>query len=172
MNKYIKSNNSLIAIILTLFICILSAKNSHAATAIDQLVKVINHKIQTEKMGVGAAIVVIDGNKTEFHNVGLSQLASQTPVNHETLFEIGSITKTFTATALASMVKEGKVKLSDPVQDFLPKNVTLPFKNSKPITLLSLANHTSGLPRLPTNMPMTIPLIHTRVTQPNSCMSF
>jgi len=155
MNNKSKRKNMFITILITLSICIMSAASSHASPEINKLIQTVNHKINTEKVGLGAAIVVINGDKTEFHNFGLSRLENQAKVNTKTLFEIGSITKTFTATALASMVKEGKVKLNDPVQKYLPATVSLPIKNNKPITLLSLANHSSGLPRLPTNMLMT-----------------
>lgn len=69
-----------------------------------------------------------------------------------TIFEIGSITKTFTAALLAEMVSRGEVKLEDPVSKYLPKNVTVPERGGRKITLLDLATHTSGLPGLPTNI--------------------
>ena len=72
-------------------------------------------------------------------------------VNEHSIFEIGSITKLFTALALASMVHEGVVALDDPVRQFLlPEIVSGPLQPPE-ITLLNLATHTSGLPRLPTN---------------------
>jgi serine-type D-Ala-D-Ala carboxypeptidase/endopeptidase len=70
------------------------------------------------------------------------------PPRPDTIFEIGSITKTFTATVLADMAEEGLVALADPVQRYLPKGVELPVRG-RPITLLDLATNTSGLPRLP-----------------------
>ncbi len=70
-----------------------------------------------------------------------------------TLFEIGSVTKVFTSLALATMVVEGKVGLDDPIRKYLPDNVSPPTRNSKQIRLVHLATHTSGLPRLPPNMP-------------------
>ncbi len=154
MNTPKKHTSTVTTVLITLFICLISTLKSHAASDTNQILKIINHKISNEKMGLGVAVVVIDGDKTEFFSIGESHIESKRKVNNKTLFEIGSITKTFTATALASMVIEGKVKLDDPVQMYLPKNVQLPIKNNKPITLLSLANHSSGLPRLPTNMPV------------------
>jgi CubicO group peptidase (beta-lactamase class C family) len=65
-----------------------------------------------------------------------------------TIFEIGSITKTFTVTLLADMAREGIVALDDPVQHYLPDAVRLPV-HGRPITLEDLATHRSGLPRLP-----------------------
>jgi CubicO group peptidase (beta-lactamase class C family) len=70
-------------------------------------------------------------------------------VGPETVFEIGSITKTFTATVLASMVADGSVALDDPVARHLP--VAPPVKGRE-ITLEDLATHRSGLPRLPAGM--------------------
>jgi len=71
-----------------------------------------------------------------------------TPPNPATIFEIGSITKLFTATVLADMAEEGLVALDDPVQRYLPEAVVLPTRG-RPITLADLAAQTSGLPRLP-----------------------
>jgi len=69
----------------------------------------------------------------------------------DTIFQIGSITKTFTATLLAEAVESGKLKLDTPVAKLLP-DLTVPSRNGKPITLGELAMQVSGLPRLPTNM--------------------
>ena len=153
-----KTNSALTTALITLFIIIVSATNSHASSQLEQISKIISHKLNVEKSGVGVAIVAIDGDKTEFLNFGLSKQANGEKVSAASLFEIGSISKTFTATALASMVKEGKIKLLDPVQNYLPEDIKLPSKNGKEITFQSLANHSSGLPRLPNNMPLGDPL--------------
>lgn len=73
-------------------------------------------------------------------------------LGEKSLFEIGSITKVFTATLLADMVARGEVSLSDPVSDYLPEGVTMPSRGGREITLLDLSTHHSGLPRLPTNL--------------------
>lgn len=67
------------------------------------------------------------------------------------VFEIGSITKVFTASVLADMVARGEVKLDDPVAPFLPRSVHMPSRNGRQITLLDLATQSSGLPRMPSN---------------------
>ena len=72
----------------------------------------------------------------------------------DSLFEIGSITKTFTALALAQMVVEGRARLDEPVRDFLPPG-TVQVPNAKDMTLLDLATHRSGLPRMPNNLRST-----------------
>ena len=68
------------------------------------------------------------------------------------MFEIGSISKVFTSLVLADMVTRHEVALLDPLQKFLPPGVTAPTRSGKSITLADLSTHTSGLPRLPTNM--------------------
>lgn len=72
------------------------------------------------------------------------------PLAASSVFEIGSITKTFTGTVLADMVRRGDVKLDDPVSKYLPRGVRVPSLDGRQITLLDLATHLSGLPRLPT----------------------
>lgn len=67
--------------------------------------------------------------------------------NSNKVFEIGSITKAFTSTILANLVLENKIDLNNQVQNYF----NFPIKN-KQITVLQLANHTSGLPKLPSNL--------------------
>ena len=74
------------------------------------------------------------------------------PLDRNTVFEIGSITKVFTGTLLAALAEEGRVRLDDPVQKYLPDSVRVPTRNGKAITLALLAEQRSGLPRLPDNM--------------------
>ena len=71
-------------------------------------------------------------------------------VDERTVFEIGSVTKVFTALLLADQVVAGNVELEQPLQELLP-DVRIPVRG-RPITLADLATHTSGLPRLPRSM--------------------
>ena len=73
------------------------------------------------------------------------------PLDGNSVFEIGSISKVFTATVLAELVQEGKVTLDDPVQRYLPATVHVPTRNGKQITLGNLSEQNSGLPRMPGN---------------------
>jgi serine-type D-Ala-D-Ala carboxypeptidase/endopeptidase len=73
------------------------------------------------------------------------------PLGPKSVFEIGSINKTFTGTLLADMVAKKEVALDDPISKFLPQGVKAPSRNGIQITLLDLATHRSGLPRLPDN---------------------
>lgn len=75
-----------------------------------------------------------------------------TPLDGNSVLEIGSVTKVFTGTLLASMVARGDVRLDDPVAKYLPATVKVPERGGKQITLLDLATQSSGLPRLPSNL--------------------
>lgn len=71
------------------------------------------------------------------------------PVDGDTVFEIGSVSKVFAASLLAREVQAGRIELDRPAQEYLPAGWTLPTKGDKAITVRHLAMHTSGLPRLP-----------------------
>jgi serine-type D-Ala-D-Ala carboxypeptidase/endopeptidase len=73
-------------------------------------------------------------------------------VGPRSVFEIGSITKTFTATLLADMVLRGEVALDDPASRYLPDHVAMPSFEGREITLLDLALHRSALPTTPTDL--------------------
>jgi CubicO group peptidase (beta-lactamase class C family) len=75
----------------------------------------------------------------------------------DTLFEIGSISKVFTALLLADMVRKGEVSLDDPAEKYLPAGARMPERNGRKITLADLSTHSSALPVLPDNMPFGDP---------------
>lgn len=75
---------------------------------------------------------------------GFAEVETRTPVRPDHLFEIGSITKSFTAIALLQLVDEGKLDLQKPLQSYLP---WLDLKNSyRAITTHDLLSHSSGMP--------------------------
>ena len=100
------------------------------------------------KRHVGLAVGVRQGETAHTTSRGRVADDRPDPPDEHTIFEIGSITKVFTATLLADLAREGLVALDDPVQRHLPDGVELPVRG-RPITLTDLATHTSGLPRLP-----------------------
>jgi serine-type D-Ala-D-Ala carboxypeptidase/endopeptidase len=105
--------------------------------------------------GTNAAMMIglVDSNGTQFYGYGKTSNATNAiSVNEITLFDIGSITKTFTTTILADMVNNGTVNLDDPIEKYLPPTVRVPTYNGNKITLEDLATHTSGLPDYPPNL--------------------
>lgn len=102
-----------------------------------------------ETPGIVLGILEADGS-TRILSYG-SAGPDARPLGTSSVFEIGSINKTFTGILLADMVVRGEVALEDPVAKYLPDDVTVPSRNGREITLLDLTTHTSGLPRLPDN---------------------
>jgi len=94
-------------------------------------------------------IGIITPNGTQVYGYGNISKANSTKVNGNTIFDTASITKTFTTTLLADMVKQGLVNFNDPIEKYLPNTVKVPAYNGHKITLESLATHTSGLPDFP-----------------------
>jgi CubicO group peptidase (beta-lactamase class C family) len=91
----------------------------------------------------------VDGDKSEV--VAFGKLATGKAPDGDTVYEIGSITKTFTATLLAEAVLAGRVTLDTPLVRLLPE-FKIPSRGGNEITLGELAMQRSGLPRLPSNL--------------------
>jgi serine-type D-Ala-D-Ala carboxypeptidase/endopeptidase len=93
-------------------------------------------------------IGVVDGTTTAVYAANGS--AAKLP-GDRSVFQIGSVTKTFTATLLAAMVQAKEVRLDDPIAKYLPLGIRAPEFEGQQITLESLAEQNSGLPSLPAN---------------------
>ncbi|GBF18203.1 MULTISPECIES: serine hydrolase domain-containing protein [Arenibacter] len=94
------------------------------------------------------SLAIIKDGTTKFYGVKRENDTIFTINNHDGVFEIGSISKVFTATLLADMVVNNQLGLDDNINDYLE----WPLKDGVEITFKQLSNHTSGLPRLPTNL--------------------
>jgi D-alanyl-D-alanine-carboxypeptidase/D-alanyl-D-alanine-endopeptidase len=114
--------------------------------------KILAERIDVQHKGVGIAAGVIDINGRRVIAYGHPGKGDPRLINGDTVFEIGSITKVFTSLLLADMVRRGEVSLDDPVASYLPSTVKMPERNGHAITMIDLATHTSGLPRLPGNI--------------------
>lgn len=98
--------------------------------------------------GVALAALRIRDGATTF-----SAASARGPVpDQQALFELGSITKTFTALLLADAVTRGLIKLDDPVETALPDRLKLRDSQGAPLRWVDLATQRSGLPRLPSNL--------------------
>ena len=95
----------------------------------------------------GLVIGVVRNGETVVRGYGEISDGSGKEPDGDTLMRVGSITKAFCGAALASMVADGKVKFTDPLQDRLGWDVKIPERDGKSIRLIDLATHASGLPR-------------------------
>lgn len=92
--------------------------------------------------GPGVSILVAKDGKVMYQKAfGLASLELNVPMTTENVFEIGSITKQFTAVAILMLEEQGKLKVSDPITKYIPDYPT----NGKTITIHNLLNHTSGI---------------------------
>ncbi len=103
----------------------------------------------------GMVIGLVDERGSRVLAAGKLDNGTRQEVDGDTVFEIGSVTKTFTTLLLQDMVERGELKLDDPVAKYLPESVKVPARDGKQITLLNLAIHTAGLPRDPSNLTPT-----------------
>ncbi|MEL6928233.1 MAG: serine hydrolase [Cyanobacteria bacterium J06600_6] len=93
----------------------------------------------------GAAVAIVSPSGSYFGASGVASLEDDTPLQPGDRFEIGSITKTFTATVILQLVEEGILSLDDALTDWLPEDVTANIPNADDITLEQLLQHTSGV---------------------------
>ncbi len=117
-----------------------------------QIKQILKDRIDTHKQGVGLVAIVAEGDAVRIVSHGVTAAGKTPLITPDTLFEIGSITNTFTALLLADMVLKNEVKLDDPVEKYLPDGLKVRDASDQAIRLIDLATHRSGLPRVPTNM--------------------
>jgi len=96
----------------------------------------------------GMAVGIIDGDEHYLFNYGLTSAETGEPVTRDTLFELGSVSKTLTATLASYAQVSGYLSLSDPTSKFLPALQKSPFGN---VSLLNLGTHTPG------GLPLQVP---------------
>ncbi|MEM9858974.1 MAG: serine hydrolase domain-containing protein [Bacteroidota bacterium] len=114
----------------------------------DQQIKLIYDHTKEFANGTEVSFVLLVDGKRHFYGVSRKNDTLKTQENRKKIFEIGSITKVFTSTLLADLVVKNELSLEEPINNHL----TVEFKDSTKISFIKLANHTSGLPRLPSNL--------------------
>jgi serine-type D-Ala-D-Ala carboxypeptidase/endopeptidase len=138
-------------------ILVLSASGAWAQTASAappdaEIRQILIQRIDTFHQGVGMVVGVIESQGRRIVAYGSLNQGDPRRLDGDTIFEIGSVTKVFTSLLLAEMVERGEVALNDPISKYLPPGVKSPEHDGHAMTLIDLATHTSGLPRLPSNM--------------------
>ena len=94
------------------------------------------------------AVAIIKNGNINYYGINKASDTISTIGNQKSIFEIGSISKVFTSTLLANSVIDEKINLNDNINGYLKA----PFNNDTEISFIDLANHTSGLPSLPSNL--------------------
>src|SRR5262245_28637790 len=140
------------------FVCItlalavqVAAQTPSPVPSNDEIRRVLVERIDTHHQSVGIVVGVVEPSGRRLITYGQRAKGDTRPLDGDTIFEIGSITKVFTSLLLADAVGRGDVALTDPIAKYLPATVKAPERNGRSITLVDLSTHTSGLPRLPTN---------------------
>ena len=140
--------------ILIIFVSLItsaSPSRTQAEFTDSKIKEILRDRIDVAKKSVGIVVGLVDDKGTRIVSYGKPALDSSQTLDGDSVFEIGSVTKVFTATVLADMAERGELNLNDPISKFLPKSVKAPTHDGKEITLADLSSQTSGLPRMPGN---------------------
>jgi D-alanyl-D-alanine-carboxypeptidase/D-alanyl-D-alanine-endopeptidase len=144
--------NRLLALTTAIVVAIaVLAADAQQSPAADRLEKLIRDRVDSG-MAIGLVVGVLEADGTRRTAAYGTAGPGAKPLSDKSIFEIGSITKVFTGTLLADMAARGVLAVDDPAQKHAPEMMRLPTRGEKPITLLDLSTHHSGLPRLPDNL--------------------
>lgn len=158
MKKYIRIICAAICAVLCLaMIPAYAGAEDRSAGSLEQMTDTYMQKVLSDYHVAGAAVSVVRGGAVLFQKgYGYADIENKTPVDADTTaFQIASVSKVFTATAVMQMVEQGKLSLDADVNNYLTAfKINNPFPN--PVTLRTLLTHTSGLDyRVPGYMPST-----------------
>jgi len=147
---------AMIIILVLLFILgYLMGESGRAAASEDELLKtataVIRERVDRYNHRFGIVLGIIDAEGSRV--IAYGRARGKADAQENSIMDLCSVSKLFTATLLADMVERGEVKLEDGIDKFLPPDWKTPSRNNRKITLLDLATHTSGLPTVPGNSP-------------------
>jgi CubicO group peptidase (beta-lactamase class C family) len=125
--------------------------NPKTSAVIKQFGDQLNADLQKDNLHGSISAAILKNNKIIWSGAfGYAKFEKGIPADTNNIYRIGSITKTFTAALLILLVEDGKIKLDDPVENYLPevKNL-IGYDQAHKITFRQLASHTSGLNREP-----------------------
>ena len=131
--------------------CISQPKDSMlSGPAISQVIDNRVHEMTGDTKKVCIVAGIISPKSNQIISRGHLGENNQRLPDENSVFEIGSVTKVFTALLLARMEEKNLIKFTDPVSKYLPAGTKLPSYKDHSITVLDLATHTASLPFMPT----------------------
>ncbi|WP_257873190.1 serine hydrolase [Hymenobacter sp. J193] len=122
------------------------AASSNAQKQLDLVMQRVGEAFIKEPTALGLSIGIVKDGQTYFYNFGTTEKGTGKVPTQHTIYEIGSVSKTFASLLLAQAVLEKRVSLADDIRKYLPGKYPNLAYAGKPIRLVHLANTTSALP--------------------------
>lgn len=150
-----------LALIASVPLAVLLAAPAHALEDAE-LIRLVGQRLHGDRTGACMAVAVVERDRVArtFQCADDRDLARIGP---DAAFEIGSVSKTMTATLLADLIGQGKGSLDDTLASWLPEGTVVPDYQGQPVLLRHVVTHTSGLPALPSRLgatDMAVPYAH------------
>jgi len=120
-----------------------------------ELEAIVAKRLKGDRTGANLAVAYIEGDHVARAFVAAGEGPDALRIGTDSAFEIGSVSKTMTAAILADLILRGEASLDDPLSDWLPRGTRVPDFEGQAILLRHVVTHTSGLPALPSRMPLT-----------------
>lgn len=143
----------------TLYTCLflfsaLSCIRGQSPDTSDKVSSHINERVQRE-LNQSIIVGIVTSAGDEYISAGTVSAENPTKPEKDTIYEIGSVTKVFTAATTADLIQQRQLTWKTTAAALLPQNARPPSFEGQPINLHHLATHSSGLPRLPLNLNST-----------------
>jgi CubicO group peptidase (beta-lactamase class C family) len=126
--------------------------NNKKESKLDLKVDSIVAEFMSNPINAGLSVGIIQNGQIYYYHYGEIKKASKQLPNNNTIYEIGSVSKTFTGLLLANAVADRKVNLEDDIRNFLPSQCSKLEYKGNPIKIKHLVTHTSRIPRIPENL--------------------
>src|SRR5688500_13156714 len=145
---------SILALILIAVNSSVGVRSASSQNLTDEWVEKAAGPLVTNRVVDGLSVGYIEGEHYGIVHLGSSSRAGK-KANNLTVYEIGSVSKVFTGLMLADAVARGEIDLDAAASVSNPAGIRLPTRDGTPIKWIDLATHRAGLPRLPSNLPLT-----------------
>jgi CubicO group peptidase (beta-lactamase class C family) len=117
-----------------------------------EIARLIRFRVEKQHAASGIVVGVLRPSGQSIAAYGTTALGGGRKVDGDTIYEVASLTKVFTALLLADAAARGEAGLDDALQAYVPPGVKVPLFEGRAITLTDLATHTAGLPLRPKNL--------------------